>query len=171
MYELKDNEKVTPTIFYTSDNIIRGDLISMEIVRVNIWLRANSAPKYVHLLNAQMISLTGNGKIIKADEIFVPVHTIIAYHTAPNQAFELDYQENEANRQMVAVKAVAQSMLNISGKNRISTQTELGTTLEVGRTKWYSLYDVTIATPNIPNMHLTAPMILLRPEHFAFIPL
>lgn len=171
MYTLKDNEKLTPVMFYTEDALIHGKVVTTKIVRINIWLRSDSAPKYAHILDAQVISLTGNGKSMKFDEIFVPVEQTIAYHAAPSVEIELDYMENEPNRHMVPIKAVSKSFLTLSGENRISTQTEFGTTLEVGRTSWLSLYNVAISTPNMPQMRLEVPMLLMRPEAFIFAPL
>lgn len=171
MYELKNNEKVTPAMFYTANALFHGKVISTEIVRINIWLRSDSAPKYVHLLNAQQISLIGGGESAKFEEIFISTSEIIAYHVAPNIEIELDYLENEPNRQMAQTLAITPSFLSIQGESRISTQTEFGTTLEVGRSTWLSLYNVTISTPKVPKMSVQAEMLLLRPEAFSFVPL
>jgi hypothetical protein len=171
MYELKDNEKLTPVIFYTEDSLVHGKVVTTNIVRINIWLRSDSAPKYAHILDAQVISLTGNGKSMKLDEIFLPVEQIIAYHAAPEIELEMDYMKNEPNRHMVPMKAVSKSLLTLSGENRMSTQTEFGTTLEVGRTSWLSLYNVAISTPNMPQLRLETPMLLMRPDAFIFAPL
>lgn len=171
MYELKDNEVATPAMFYTANALFHGEVITTKVVRVNIWLRSDSAPNFIHLLNAEMISLTGSGQTMKLNEAFLPTDSVIAYHTAPGVEIKLDYTGNEPNRRMMPIKLVGSSLLTIVGENRISTQTELGTTLEVGRTSWLSLYNIAVSTPNIPKMRLEAPMILIRPEAFTFAPL
>lgn len=168
MYTLKENEKTTPAMFYTPDVLFHGEVVTAEMVRINIWLRSDSAPKYIHLLNAQMVSLNGNGQSMRYNEVFIPVAEIVAYHVAPNVEIKLDYMENEPNRRMAPIRVVSTSMLTITGETRISTQTEFGTTLEVGRTSWLSLYNNIISTPNMPKMRVEAPMLLLRPESFAF---
>jgi hypothetical protein len=170
MYSLKNNEILTPAMFYTADSLYHGQVVTTEIVRVNIWLRSDSAPKYVHLLNAQQISLTGVGQSLKFNEVFVPTSKIIAYHVAPNVEIELDYLENEPNRHMVPTIVVSPSLLTIQGDSRISTQTDFGTTLEVGRSTWLSLYKATISTPKVPKMSVQTEMVLIRPNDFAFAP-
>lgn len=168
MYTLKENEKTTPTMFYTSEALFHGEVVTTKIIRINIWLRSDSAPKYAQILNAQMISLTGNGYSMKFDEVFVPVDQIVAYHAAPGVEIELDYNEGEPNRRMAPLRVIGPAFLTFTGQTRISTQTEFGATLEVGRTSWLSLYDIAISTPNMPKMRLQTPMLLLRPEKFSF---
>ena len=168
MYILKENEKKTPAIFYISDTLFLGEVITTKIVRVNIWLRTESAPKYVRLQNVQMISLSSAAQSIKLDEAYVPVDQIIAYHVTPEVEVQIDYNENEPNRRMLPMQAFGPSFLTFKGENRISSQTDFGVTLEVGRTQWLSLYNTSISTPYLPKMHLQTPMLLLRPEFFTF---
>jgi hypothetical protein len=56
----------------------------------------------------------------------------------------------------------------MKGAIRISTQTEMGASLEVARVAWMSLYDVEITNPHLqmPPMHV--PMTLISPLHVAF---
>jgi hypothetical protein len=57
----------------------------------------------------------------------------------------------------------------VKGKIRISTQTELATSLEVARLSWLSVYDAEIANPYLPQMPVMhVPMMLVNPEHVAF---
>lgn len=171
MYELKDNESLAQAMFYTADALIHGEAVITGAIRVNIWFRTDSVPKYVHILNAQMISLTGNGHTMKFSEIFIPIDLIIAYHAAPSVEIDMDYSEDEPHRRMLPIKALGPSSLIVSGESRISMHTEFGTTLEVSRTSWLSLYNIAISNPNLPKMRLEAPMMLLRPEAFSFAPL
>jgi hypothetical protein len=57
----------------------------------------------------------------------------------------------------------------MKGLIRISTQTEVGVSLESARVSWMSLYDVTITNPYLPQMPpLQAPMVLVNPNHVAY---
>src|SRR5512139_149298 len=62
MYILRPDEKTTPVMLYTKESVVRGELVTKEIVyRINIWLRTDGVPKYMHLLNAQVDLLEGGG--------------------------------------------------------------------------------------------------------------
>jgi hypothetical protein len=55
------------------------------------------------------------------------------------------------------------------GKIRISTQTDVGSSLEVARISWMSLYDAEITNPYLPQMPvIRVPMVLVNPTHVAF---
>jgi hypothetical protein len=57
----------------------------------------------------------------------------------------------------------------MSGKIRISTHTEVDTTLESARVSWMSVYEVSITNPFLPQMSaLQSPMVLVNPAHVAF---
>ena len=54
------------------------------------------------------------------------------------------------------------------GSIRISTHTELGTSLEQARIDWLSLYDVEVTNPHLPQMPtLQVPMALVHTSHVA----
>jgi hypothetical protein len=57
----------------------------------------------------------------------------------------------------------------VKGKLRISTHTDLATSIEVGRASWLSVYDADIANPflaQMPPIHV--PMMLVRPDVMTF---
>jgi hypothetical protein len=57
----------------------------------------------------------------------------------------------------------------MKGKIRISTHTDLETSLEVARVSWLSLYEAAITNPHLPQMPLlNTPMVLVNPAHIAF---
>jgi hypothetical protein len=57
----------------------------------------------------------------------------------------------------------------MKGKIRISTQTEVGVSLEVARVSWMSLYDVSITNPYLPQMPpIQVAMVLVNPNQVAF---
>jgi hypothetical protein len=170
MYILRPDERTTPVILYTKESVVRGDVVTKESVhRVNIWLRSDGVPKYLHLLKAQVLVFGGGtGKPLSYPEIYFPSTELIALHTLPPTEEPLDYDPNEANRMMVDVEVLVGTFL-MKGKIRISAQTELGVSLEVARVLWMSLYDVAITNPHLPQMQLLkVPMVLVNPAHAAF---
>ena len=167
MYELKDYEKETPVMVYTEGALYHGKVVTRDIVRVHIWLRTDAAPSYIHLLDAQMIRIEGTVTTMKFPEVYVPVNDVIAFHVAPEIEVAMDYQADEANRRMAPVKAVVDSFF-IDSDLRISTQTELGASLEVTRKGWLSLYNANINNPYLPQMKVKVAFLLVRPEKVAF---
>lgn len=170
MYTLRPDEKTTPVMLYTQDTLVRGEVVTKQsVLRVNIWLRTDGAPKYMHILKPQVIVFGGMPvKPLTFSEIFFPTSQLIAFHTLPPTDEPLDYDPDEANRMMQEVDVLIGTFV-AKGKIRISTQTELVASLEVARLAWMSLYDVEIANPYLPQLHLThVPMMLVNPAHVGF---
>ena len=167
MYELKPNEIKTPVMLYTENSLIHGMVITRDIIRISIYPRTESVPRYMHLLNAQQIHPADTVKSMKFNELFVPTTEIIGFHAAPNIEVELDYEESEANRRLVPVRALLGSFM-LKSNIRISTQTELDNSLEVTTSSWLSLYEGSITNPYLPQMNVKVPMLLVRPEKVAF---
>jgi hypothetical protein len=170
MYILRPDEKTTPVMLYTKEMVIRGEVVTKDVVhRVNIWLRSDGVPKYMHLLQAQAVVFGGGpGKTLSYPEIFFPSAELIAFHTLPPTDEPLDYDPAEANRILVDVDGMAGTFI-MKGKIRISAQTETGVSLEVARDSWISLYDAVITNPYLPQMpSLNVPLVLVNPAHVAF---
>lgn len=170
MYVLRPDEKTTPVMLYTHDTAVRGDVVSKQnVLRMNIWLRTDGAPKYMHVLKPQVIVFGGTPvRPLTFSEIFFPTSQLIAFHTLPPTDEPLDYDPNEANRVMQDVKALVGTFV-VKGRIRISAQTELATSLEVARSAWMSIYEAEIANPYLPQMPvMQVPMMLLNPEQVAF---
>lgn len=170
MYVLRPDEKTTPVMLYTHDMLVRGEAVSKQNVqRVNIWLRSDGAPKYMHILKPQVIVFGGTPvSPLSFSEIFFPTPRLIAFHTLPPADEPLDYEPSEANRVMQDVQALVGTFV-VKGKLRISAQTELATSLEVARISWMSVYEAEIANPYLPQMApIRVPMMLLNPERVAF---
>jgi hypothetical protein len=170
MYVLRPDEKTTPVMFYTHDTVVRGDVVSKQnVLRVNIWLRTDGAPKYMHVLKPQVLVFGGAPvKPLSFSEIYFPTAQLIAFHILPPADEPLDYDPNEANRVMQDVKVLVGTFV-VKGRIRISSQTEFGTSLEVARASWLSIYDAEIANPYLPQMPLVqVPMMLVNPERVAF---
>ena len=170
MYVLRPDEKTTPVMLYTQDTLMRGDAVSKQNVhRINIWLRTDGAPKYMHILKAQAIVFGGTPvKPLTFSELYYPTSQLIAFHTLPPTDEQLDYDPNEANRVMQDIQVLAGTFV-VRGQMRISAQTEVATSLEVARVNWLSIYDAEIANPYLPQMPpMKVPMMLVSPEKVAF---
>lgn len=170
MYILRPDERTTPVILYTKEAVVRGEVVTKESVhRVNIWLRSDGVPKYMHLLKAQVLIFGGGvGRALSYPEIYFPSGELIAFHTLPPVEEPLDYDPGEANRTMVDVEVLAGTFI-MKGRIRISAQTEVGVSLEVARVLWMSLYDAAITNPHLPQMQLLqVPMVLINPARVAF---
>ena len=170
MYTLKPDEKTTPVMLYTQQNVVRGEVVAKQTVhRVNIWLRTDGAPRYMHILKPQILVFGGGpAKALSYSEVYFPTSELIAFHTLPPTDETLDYDPNEANRIMVPVDLLVGTFV-MNGKIRISTQTEIGTSLEMARVAWMSIYDVSISNPYLPQMAtLQVPMALVNPNRVAY---
>jgi hypothetical protein len=157
-------------MLYAQESVVRGEVVTKESVhRVNIWLRSDGAPKYMHVLKPQILVFGGSPvKALSYSEMYFPTMQLIAFHTVPPTNEALDYDADEANRMMESVDVIVGTFV-MKGKIRISTQTEVGVSLEVARVSWMSLYDVTITNPYLPQMPpIQVPMVLVNPNHVAY---
>lgn len=170
MYILRPDEKTTPVMLYSQHNLVRGEaVIKQSVIRVNIWLRTDGAPRYIHILKPQVLVFGGSPvKSLSYSEIYFPTSEIIAFHTLPPMDEPVDYDADEANRKMEVVELLVGTFV-MKGKIRISTQTEVDNTLESARVSWMSVYDVWITNPYLPQMPaLQVSMMLINPTHIAF---
>src|SRR5215208_4238752 len=170
MYILRPDEKTTPVMLYTQETVVRGEVVTKESVhRLNIWLRTDGAPKYMHLLRAQVLVFGGSPiKALSYPELYYPTTQLIGFHTLPPTDEALDYDAGEANRMMEPMEVLVGTFV-MKGKIRISTQTEVGVSLEMARIAWMSLYDAVITNPYLSQMPpMQVPMVLVNPLHVAF---
>lgn len=170
MYILRPDEKTTSVMLYTQQNVVRGEVVTKQnVLRINIWLRTDGAPRYMHVLKPQILLFGGGpAKALSYSEIYFPTSALIAFHTLPPTDEPLDYDPAEANRTMEMIDLVVGTFM-MKGKIRISTQTEIGVSLEMARVAWMSIYDVTVSNPHLPQMAaLQVPMVLVSPSHVSF---
>jgi hypothetical protein len=149
---------------------VRGEIVvNQNVQRVNIWLRTDGAPRYIHILKPQVLLFGGSPvKALSYAELYYPTSEVIAFHTLPPTEEPLDYDPGEANRKMESVELLVGTFV-MKGNIRISAQTEVGTSLEVARVSWMSVYDVWITNPYLPQMPaLQSSMVLVNPTHVAF---
>ena len=167
---LASDDKLTPVMIYTETSLIRGQAVTKENVRVNIWLRTQGAPEFIHLKNAQVISYTGPGPLqpVTFIDYFLPTGQVLGFHTLPPANETLDYDETEKNRKMEPISALIGNF-RVAAHMRMSSLMNLGTNLEVSRIVFLSLYDVEITNPYIPGMGVVkAPMMLVRMSHVSY---
>ena len=169
MYTPRPDEKTSTVMVYSGNAFLHGDLVTRENVRVSIWLRTQGVPNSIHLLKAQVLLLGGTSpKSVAYNELYFPASKIIAFHLAPPVADPLDYDPKETNRIMTEVDLLLGTFM-IKGRLRISTQTDLATSIEIGRATWLSIYDADITNPFLAQMSpIHVPMMLVRPEEVSF---
>ena len=170
MYILRPDERTSLVMLYAQHNVVRGEaVVRQNVPRVNIWLRTDGAPRYIHILKPQVLVFGGGpAKTLSYSELYFPTSHVIAFHTLPPVEEPLDYDPAEADRRMEAVDLLVGTFV-MSGKIRISTHTEVDTTLESARVSWMSVYEVSITNPFLPQMSaLQIPMVLVNPAHVAF---
>lgn len=170
MYILRPDEITAPVMLYAKNSVIRGDaVVKQNTPRVNIWLRTDGAPRYMHILKPQVLVFGGSpAKALSYSEIYFPTSEAIAFHPLPPLEEPLDFDPSEADRQMEPVEVLVGTFV-MKGKIRISTHMEVVSTLEAARLAWMSFYDVWITNPYLPQMPaLQIPMVLINPSHVAF---
>ena len=93
MYILRPDEKTTPVMLYSQHNVVRGEaVVRQNVPRVNIWLRTDGAPRYIHVLKPQVLVFGGSPvKALSYSEIYFPTSQVIAFHTLPPAEEPLDY--------------------------------------------------------------------------------
>jgi hypothetical protein len=165
---LGPDDKTTPLMLYTAYGLVRAEVVSKQSVRVNIWLRSDNAPRYLHLIKPQVVLVDGSAiKTFSYADVFLPTETVIAYHLLPPSSEPMDYDDTEANRRMQPATALLNSF-QFKGHLRISTQSDLGTTIEMAHTSWLSFYDVEISNTYLPQLGLHTPMMLINPSRVGF---
>ena len=169
MNALASDEKATLVMAYTPISLIRGEVVLRESVRVSTWLRTDGAPDYIHLLNPQMLSLAGGAaKSFTFSELYLPTDEVVGFHLVPPAQDSPDYDPSEMNRVMAPTSAFMGAFI-FKGSIRISTQSDLGTSITTARTAWLSMYDVEISSPYLPQMKaINVPMVIVRPDRASF---
>ena len=164
MRELAPDEKLSTVFIYTQSSLIRGDIIFRESMRVSIWLRTQGVPNFIHVLKANIIQLAGSPpRTYTKEEAFVPTAEVIGFHLAPPARDPVDYDSTETNRRMLSIHALAGSF-EIKSLLRVSTATDIAAGLDVLNTTWMSLYEAEISNPYVPQLNLSVPMLLVRPN-------
>jgi len=168
MKPLAPDEKTALVMLYTHNMLVRGEVVTKESLRVSIWLRTQGVPNYIHLIKPQVILFGGTPpKSLAYSEIFIPTVEVLGFHLAPPEHDPLDYDMTELNRMMQPVDIMISAFL-VKAKIRISTQTDVATSLDVTRTSWLSVYEADISNPYLPQFSMQVPMLLVNPSHVSF---
>jgi len=168
MKSLAPDERLVPVMIYTHNMLIHGELVAKQEVRVSILLRTQGVPNYLHITKAHVIVFGGTPpKTMTFSEMFVATPTVIAFHMVPPAQDQMDYDPTEANRIMQPLDVTVGTFL-FKGHVRISAQTDVGVSLEVGRVSWLSLYDTQITNPYLPQFNLKVPLLVVKPEQVNF---
>ena len=99
--------------------------------------------------------------------MFIPTVQVAAFHLAPPAQDPLDYDASEGNRIMQPLDVMVGSFI-IKGKMRISTQTDVGTSLDVMRASWMSIYEAEIGNPYLPQFNVHVPFLLVNSNLVSF---
>ena len=170
MYTLGPEEKVSVVMAYTQTGLIRGEIVTRDSIRINTWLRTDSAPEYLHLYKTQGIQISGGAvRTSSYGELLLPVSLVIGFHLVPPTNEPLDYNASEDNRINKHVTALM-GLFVVKGSVRTSAQTDLVTSLQISHSPWLSIYDAEVSSPQLPQMPpLQVPMALVRPLQSAFV--
>ena len=170
MYTLGPEEKVSVVMAYTQTGLIRGEVVTRDSIRINTWLRMDSAPDYIHLYKLHWIQASGGVvKSLAYNELLLPAPLMIGFHLAPPSQEPLDYNVSEDNRINKRV-TVLLGLFVIQGNVRTSAQTDLVTSLQISHSPWMSVYEAEISSPHLPQMPpLQVPMMLVRSSQAAFV--
>jgi hypothetical protein len=165
MTALPSDEKNTLVMIYTHNMLVRGEVVTMQGVRVSTWLRTQGVPEYIHLFKASVLHFgSGVVKALTYSEVYVPVTTVIAFHLVPPVSELLDYSADEENRIMVPVTALP-GTFQFKGYFRIATKATLSNSIELAHSDWSSIYNVDVTNPSMPQMQpIHVPMILINPK-------
>lgn len=168
MRELTAEEKTAMVMVYTNNMLAHGELIAKESTRVSIWLRTDGVPNFIHLYKTHVISFSGGApKTSSFSEMFIPVAQVAAFHLVPPAQDTLDYDEKEGNRIMQPLDVMV-GAFTIRGKMRISAQSDVGTSLDVMRAPWLSIYESDIVNPSLPQFNMHVPFLLVSPNWVSF---
>jgi hypothetical protein len=168
MKPLAADEKAVMVMMYTNHMLVRGEVVVKENARVSIWLRTQGVPNYIHLLRPQVVLFGGTPpKSYSYPEIFVATAQVIGFHLAPPTEDPLDYDPAEAHRMMQPLDLIL-GTFTMKGHIRISTQTDVSTSLDVMRAAWLSIYDANITNPYLPQFNIHVPFLLVSPNAVSF---
>jgi hypothetical protein len=168
MKPLEPDEKTALVMLYMNNSLVRGEIIVKISQRVNIWLRTQSGPNFIHIHRPQIISFGGaSPRTSSFSEMFLPTTQVLGFHLIPPSDEPLDYETTETNRMMQPIDVLIGTFL-LKGKIRMSTQTDIATSLDVTRATWLSVYDADITNPNLLQFNMHVPMLLVNSIQVTF---
>lgn len=164
------DEKVCQVMIYTPQALYWGDMVVKQMVRVSTWLRTNTVPDRLCLLNAKALITTAGpaARPMSFPELHIAATQIQALHLVPPAKDPIDFDPTEPNRKMEPVNVILGSFL-IKGHVRISANVDLKKYLEVVREAYTAIYDAEITNMLNPAMGaISVPFLLVRQETAVF---
>ena len=171
MYTLGAEEKVSLVMAYTQTGLVRGEAVTRDSVRINTWLRTDSAPDYMRIYKAQWLQTVGGVvKPMNQAELLLPVSMMIGFHLAPPAQEPLDYNEREDNRVNKPV-TIFMGLFVVKANIRASAKSDLVNALQLTHSPWTSIYGAEISSPQIPQMPpMQVPMLVVRTAQVVVVP-
>lgn len=172
LYTLGPEDKSTQVMAYTASSLLLGEVVTKKVIRVSTWLRTPMMPQYITLYGVQLFdfSVSGNPHPMTFKELYLPSSQVIAFHIRPPACDPLDYEPNEPMRKMEPVTALV-GPFRFDGSVRMSTQTNLGSYLEVVKEVFTSMYDIQINPIHSPTIKpFEVQYALLRRDLVCFSP-
>jgi hypothetical protein len=163
-------DKTIPVMLYTHNAMILGEVSVVSQIRVNTWLKTNSAPDIVQVSNAKVIFTSGAAPSRPQlfPETHIPISEILAMHILPPTSEPLDYDPSEPNRHMLPV-SILFNAFKAEGFIWISTKVDLKKFIELNRESYTSIYDVQITSPLFPTLPtIKVPMMICRQPRTIF---
>lgn len=170
-YTVKPDEKVTPIMTYTKNEMSWGEVITKEIIRVGAWLRTDMAPSYIQLHLAQHLKLSSDAPDhpMPIKEMFIPMSQVISLHVLPSVKEPLYYDPNQPNRTMEPV-TVFIDLFQFRGSLFLSSNASVEQFLDVTREIFIPLHNVEITHPKMPPPGvIKVPFTVIRQELATFV--
>jgi hypothetical protein len=163
-------DKLVPTMIYTSQQIVWGQLSTKPAIRVSSWLQSDMAPDYFYLTDTQTLLLSPGNMIapIKSNLIHLNTGQVLAYHILPPSNEAPYYDPNEPNRKMAPVTA-AIGWCQFDCRVRLAEQSDLQTFLSAQKGDFLPIYDLEMKSPVMPSLKgIKAPFALVRQNAVSF---
>lgn len=166
----EQDEKLVPTMIYTPQRLIWGQLNTKPVIRVSTWLQTDMAPKYLNLSDAQVLLLNGSSetKPFRCLDVYVETQQIIAYHILPPADESPYFDPNAPNRKMESVTALV-GVFRFDCAIRLAEQSNLKNYLGVQKGSFLPVFDPIMSCPLLPSIKgIRSPFALLRQEAALF---
>jgi len=168
--KLDDDDKLTPIMIYTGQNMVWGQAFSKQAIRVSTWLNTEMAPSYMKIYNVQLLMVGGTNAPTPAKHpvLFLQTSGINAFHLMPPYTEGADYDPDEPNRKMVPVSAYI-GYFRFDGFTRMAEMTTMDNVLGAAKGDYITIYDISMTCPLMPSIKgIKAPMVLLRQARVSF---
>ena len=163
-------DKITRVMAYLQNSVVWGETITKKAIRVSTWLRTPMAPQYINLHDAQVMtmSIASAGRPQAFKQMLVPVSLINGFHIMPPDRDPLDYDEQELNRIMEPITALA-GPFQFFGHVRKSVHIDVEHLLDTSKETFISLYEVEISQASQPAAGVVrVPMAIVRRDMLMF---